>query len=273
MNDAHGMHPEAGVHAHKLTFRVYGARIGVRTNEGALLDEITPILPPHRQNAALARVDWLYSIWRGKGARPNYTLTVNGQEQLHTRQLARALDWLGHDVQLAVAQAARGRVFVHAGVVGWRGRALLLPGKSFAGKSTLVRALVRAGALYYSDEYAVLDARGRVHPFARPLALRDAKKTNRQLSFAQLGGEIGTKPLPVALVVAAEYREGARWRPKPLSPGQGALELLAHTVTARTKQREALQVLARVATQAQLFQGTRGEAAEVVRWLLERFES
>jgi hypothetical protein len=43
---------------------------------------------------------------------------------------------------------------------------MVLPGKSFAGKTTLVAALVRAGAEYWSDEYAVLDANGDVHPYA-----------------------------------------------------------------------------------------------------------
>ena len=65
-----------------------------------------------------------------------------------------------------VANYAPDRVFVHAGVVAWRGRALVLPGTSFAGKTTLVAELVRAGAIYYSDEYAVLDEQGRVHPYS-----------------------------------------------------------------------------------------------------------
>ena len=62
---------------------------------------------------------------------------------------------------------------MHAGVVGWNGRALLLPGRTLSGKTTLVAELLRAGATYYSDELAVLDARGRVHPFPKPLAIRE----------------------------------------------------------------------------------------------------
>src|SRR5277367_3536052 len=42
---------------------------------------------------------------------------------------------------------------VHAGAVLWRGRALLLPGGTHAGKSSLVTELLRRGATYYSDEY------------------------------------------------------------------------------------------------------------------------
>ena len=33
--------------------------------------------------------------------------------------------------------------------------------------------MVRAGATYYSDEYAVIDDTGLVHPFARPLGIRE----------------------------------------------------------------------------------------------------
>jgi hypothetical protein len=36
----------------------------------------------------------------------------------------------------------------------------VLPGRSFAGKTTLVAALVQVGAEYWSDEYPVLDAEG-----------------------------------------------------------------------------------------------------------------
>ena len=43
-------------------------------------------------------------------------------------------------------------------IVTWgRGRAIVIPGRTFSGKSTLVAELVRAGATYYSDEYAVED--------------------------------------------------------------------------------------------------------------------
>ena len=81
-------------------------------------------------------------------------------------------DPLESHLQLYVAEWARRRIFVHAGVVGWRGRAILVPGRSFSGKTALIAAFVRAGATYYSDEYAVLDAKGRVHPYPRRLSIR-----------------------------------------------------------------------------------------------------
>ena len=83
------------------------------------------------------------------------------------------LEALERDLQLYVAEQALRRVFVHAGVVGWRGRAIVIPGRTMSGKTTPVRALARAGATYYSDEYAVLDERGRVHPYLKPMSIQE----------------------------------------------------------------------------------------------------
>ena len=49
--------------------------------------------------------------------------------------------------------------------------------------------LVRAGATYYSDEYAVLDSRGRVHPFSKPIELREEGKfQQRKVTATEFGG-------------------------------------------------------------------------------------
>jgi len=69
--------------------------------------------------------------------------------------------------QLTVATLAKGLIFVHAGVVGWQNRAIVIPGRSLSGKTTLVLALVEAGTDYYSDEYALFDSEGRVHAYWR----------------------------------------------------------------------------------------------------------
>ena len=48
-------------------------------------------------------------------------------------------------VRASVGEESRDFVFLHAGVVGWKGKAIVLPGDSYKGKSTLVAELVRAG--------------------------------------------------------------------------------------------------------------------------------
>ena len=70
-------------------------------------------------------------------------------------------DALEVDARHTVAVLSPQRVFIHAGVVGWSVHAIVMPGRTFTGESTLVEALVRRGAEYFSDEYAVLDRKGR----------------------------------------------------------------------------------------------------------------
>lgn len=265
-----------------LTFKSYGARFGVRADSERALARLAEFLPPGTTEAAHGFVERLYSIRTGEGASPDDVRRGLRRFQLlyadHVR-LARTLDVeelferFESDLQLWVATAARRRVFVHAGVVGWKGRAVLVPGRSFTGKTTLTAALVRAGATYYSDEFAVLDAAGRVHPYAKPLAVRGPEGRQTKVAAEELGGRSAapsTKALPVGLVVVSEFREGARWRPRALSMGHGSLALLANTVPARQRPAEVLETLERVVRGATVLRGARGEAAEVASEILER---
>src|SRR5687768_17180193 len=139
----------------------YGVRIGVRVTAPDVPADVRACLPPGCRPAASPFVDHLFSLRLGgpgprPGSRSFYLLHAGLQLAARTANRAEALAALENALQATVAAHARGRVFVHAGVVGWRGRAIVLPGRSFAGKSTLVRALLAAGATYYSDEFAVL---------------------------------------------------------------------------------------------------------------------
>jgi hypothetical protein len=174
------------------------------------------------------------------------------------------------DIQIYVGILAHRRIFVHAGVVEWKGQAIVIPGKSMSGKSTLTAELVRAGATYYSDEYAVLDERGRVHPYPRQLGLRlPGTDEQTKVRAEELGGRVGSKPLPVGMVVVSQYHEGARWRPRKLSAGQGALEVLANTVPARTRPEQSLSSIQQAVTSARIFKGRRGDAKETAELILE----
>ncbi|HKV39826.1 MAG TPA: hypothetical protein VJX67_11490 [Blastocatellia bacterium] len=225
-------------------------------------------------------MDRLYSLTAGGGGpRPGVrrlSLLYGDIIRIaRSANLEDVLETLESDVQLFVAETARKRLFIHAGVVGWNGRAVIVPGRSFSGKSTLVSELVRAGATYYSDEYAVLDPKGRVHPFPKPLTLRKNGGDERQtkVPVELLGGSTGSKPLAVGLVVISHYKEDARWRPQPLSAGRGVLEILANAVPARGKPAEALAVLERTVRGASVIKGVRGDAAGVAASILERMDA
>jgi hypothetical protein len=210
----------------------------------------------------------------GEGPRPNlrrfHLLYGNDAKVARSLDLAEVLELFESDLQLYVAEMTPRRVFVHAGVVGWKGRAIVIPGRSFTGKTTLVAELLRAGATYYSDEYAVLDSRGRVHPYARPLSMRkDGTREQEKWPVQTLGGAAGAKPLPVGLVIVTYYKSGAQWRPRRLSPGKGALALLDNTISIQRQPGAALPALTRVAAQAMVLKGARGEAKEIADSILE----
>ena len=261
-----------------LTLTAYGVRVGVRADDPEALARVTERLPPGWRFSTSPSVTRLYSLIAGNadGARHvrRFRLLYSGAELI-----ARALDAesvfesFESDLQLYVAERAPRRVFVHAGVVGWRGRAIVIPGRSLSGKTTLVAELVRAGAEYYSDEYAVLDAAGRVHPYPRPLAVREGDGLGQTRRRAEeFGGSVGRAPLPVGLVVVCRYARGARWRPRRLTPGEGVLEMFANTVCARRRPARSLDALSSAAAGATVLAGARGEAARAAPSILRSLE-
>lgn len=169
-----------------------------------------------------------------------------------------------------VANHAPDRVFLHAGVVGWQGCALVLPGSSFAGKTTLVAELVRAGATYYSDEYAVIDEQGRVHPYARDLQMReDGRAEQRSVAVGLLNGTAGTVPLRVSHVIFTEFVEGGQWDARSMSPGMAVLEMLRHAIPVQRTPARVMATLATIMETAKALSTERGEARDAAQLLLD----
>jgi hypothetical protein len=259
-----------------FAFRSYGLRIGIRVSQPGFLETLSDTLPPVWDPAASPVVDSLYSLrLADSGARPGtrqYHLLYAGAGLLaRTTDLREVLRVLNAHLYDSIAALAPRHVFVRAGAVGWRGEAILLPGRGASGKTRLVAALVRAGATYYSDEYAVLDARGRVHPYPRPLPLDEEPGGRPEKGgVTSSGSGIGRRSLPVGLIVLTRYQCGTQWRPRLLSPGQALLALLENAVSVRLRPDLALSALRHVASQAPALRGRRGEAEEIVAFLRSR---
>jgi hypothetical protein len=72
---------------------------------------------------------------------------------------------------------------LHAGVVSWEGKGVILCGEANRGKTTLTLALVQEGFKFLSDEAAFIDrVSGKVVPFPRSVGLRQKSLT----MFSQL---------------------------------------------------------------------------------------
>jgi hypothetical protein len=257
-----------------MSFNSFGVRWGIRVSDASILKSITELLPPESRPTSETVVDHLYSLI-GSVAKPNSKVRPlnlaywNLDRIARSRGLQEMLEAFASHVQLTVAEYSPRRVFVHAGVVGWNNRAIVIPGRSYSGKTTLVAELIRAGATYYSDEYAIFDERGRVHPYSRPLAIRDSgSHVSNKVTADEIGARTGSKPLPVGLVVSMSFKTGAQWRPRRLSQGKGILELLANTVSVRSRPQMAMNVLPKTLQSAQVLKGVRDEAAAVVESIL-----
>lgn len=255
----------------------FGVRVGLRTSVPEVIATAGRRLPPGRALPA-GRVDLLYSLAVGgpgprPGMRRSHRLYCGTLRIARSLDLETVLDTFESHARLLVAARSRRGVFLHAGAVGWRGRAIVLPGASGSGKTTLVAELVRAGAAYLSDEFAVI--RGdRVVPYPKTLSVRDPHEAGRQkpLGVSSLGGWQQREPLPVGLVVLALFEPGASWRGRTLPPGRALQSLLSHAVQARIAPREVLAALEALVRAAPVVSVKRGEAREAARRIVALME-
>jgi hypothetical protein len=262
-----------------LCFDAYGLQIGIRisVDDPAILDELPALFPPGSGLCPATEVDALYSLIVGRnpagessGRRYYHVLYMN------STLVARTMDWdelrerllLGGRV--LVAYNARRELFVAAGALGYRERAIVITGLSQIARTALVAALVRAGCTYLSSEYAPMDRdRGLVVPFANPLPIRDEPgERARQYPIETLGGSAESRALPIGLVAVAEHRPGARSRQRELSRGRAVLALMARTLTARGQPQVALRTLGRAASEAAALEVRFGDVEEAARRLL-----
>src|SRR4051794_11798184 len=150
----------------RLKIEAYGVRVGIRLVPPIEPDEVIKRLPPGYRDVTCPTLDRCYEVRLEPTEEHElkYHVLADGVILAVRRLLGRALDELESDLELFIAAQTRECMFVHAGVVSWRGRAIVLPGRSLSGKTTLVIELLKAGADYYSDEFAVFDAHGLIHP-------------------------------------------------------------------------------------------------------------
>ena len=251
-----------------VAFEAFGVRIRIACRPASLAEALAPFLPPDRRACGDSDVQASFSLVAAAGG---YEVRAGDLLMGSGLDLDVALGLVDARVRAEVANGTSGWTFVHAGVVAVGGRALAIPGDSFTGKTTLVRALIAAGATYYSDEYAVLDDDGKVHPYPRPLSVRDgyARKGGWEIPPHALGVSVGTEPAVIAVVASAPYRPGAIWEPQRLSAVNAALALFAHTIPARARPAEVMVVLSLATAGAVLLEGPRGEAEAVAATLLD----
>lgn len=263
-----------------IRFQAYGVKVGIEAEKQSHLKEIYSrlgrVFTGGLKPASESEIEYRFFVKRTRCG--VYELYRNDEKTIEESDKEIFFDSVESQIRVTIAEFAREKVFLHAGVIGWKGRAIIIPATSYSGKTTLVAELAKKGALYYSDEYAILDADGNVEPFPKWLSLRGIIDDYTQLecSVESLGGVSGTETIPVKMILIARYdkkkKSPQKWRPKLLSGGQGMMEILPHTLPIRNKPEFVLKVLNKLVSRAIIVKTVRGEAKEFAETLLNFFE-
>jgi len=257
-----------------FTFESYGVKVRIDINSDRILAKTKAIAKKsflgHLEFIDNTTVDNDYRFGLNIFGGDLFEFYENGSLRGESKGEVAVLGFFTSYLRAIVAERAKPWVFIHAGVVARNGRAILIPGDSYSGKTTLVADLIRQGAEYYSDEYAVLDGQGLVHPFPRDLSIRirGDRLEVEETPPGDLGGKVGANRVKVGLVVATRFTPQAIWKPERLTIGNGIKELIAHTISIRFNTEFGLKVLNTALEHAIILKGERGDSTEVAKTLL-----
>ena len=262
----------------QVEFDAFGVKIGVICNDPHLLNKIKIVLPLVIPDNLLfvsnQRPEHTFKLERLNGS-AKVTVYKNNEKLFNYTNDDSLIEYLSSQIRITVAEFAESKVFIHAGAVGWKDSAIIIPGTSYSGKTTLVSELIKAGAVYYSDEYAVLDEEGNLHPYPKMLSMRGIIDDFQQVETAPevFGARIGSQPIPIKMILITQYKKNGRWKPQIMKTGEGLMEVLKHTIPIRLKPEFVLNVLKKTASRAIITKSKRGEANIAVPNVLEYFEA
>ena len=245
-----------------VAFEVYGTRVSVRVPRPELVPSVIDQFPVDATLCEGRPSDRQFDLELGDDGR--YAVVLEGRVVNPPQSLEGALAGLRRELFFHSVDHARNRLVVSAAVVAHAGRAVLLPGPSMAGKTTLAVELVRAGAVYYADDWAVLDREGLVHPFPTLIYIKNEEK----VSVESLGGVRGDRPIPVGLIASITFRPGARWDPQQRTEADGMLKLL-RCAYGMDEPSFAMEAARRAAAEALVIESDRDDASEAAAALLE----
>jgi hypothetical protein len=245
----------------------HGVKLDVEIEDDALRAAVEAILPPDW--APTDRFPEHGHLKLATGSDGSYGLIIDDILVAGDLSAEVGVHALDSQIRALIALNAPDRIFIHAGVVGVNGRGVVLPAPSFAGKSSLVAALVAEGASYYSDEFAVLDSEGRVHPYPRPLSIRrEGARYGEKTPLESMAAGVGDSSLRASLIAITRYVPGEHWSPRRQSSGAGAMALLANAIPARSRPEETMRTVNRAAANTVVLEGPRGDATETAELLL-----
>jgi hypothetical protein len=261
----------------QFVFSTYGVTVRVESNDPDLLEKARRIA----KKSFIERLEFVEgSVTAGytfglKVCGRNYQLFENGSYRSETESEKVFLNFFTSYLRAIVAERATPWVFVHAGAIGRNGKVAIFPGNSYSGKTSLVAELLRRGADYYSDEYAVIGDDGLVYPFPRQLSVRmnGDRGTVREFDPEAFGDRGAAVPAELGLVIITKYEPGAAWKPERLEVGTGIMATLPHVIPIRFNTAGSMRTLNIAFENAIILRGDRGDAARDAETMLAMMDS
>lgn len=261
--------------ADEFGIECYGTKLNVGTDNLKLRDKLRFHLPFIRQKNKFAETLDRVSLFT-KRRKDFCELYFNDELVMGISTLdENVFEYAADKILLIMALTAMpSKLYMHAGAIVWNDLGILLPGTSFAGKTTLVKEFIKAGADYYSDDCIILDEAYRMLPFPRDLAIRtELGRVYRSAEF--FGARNGVEGKPVNLVIFSDYKENAVWKARRMMPGEGVLKLmdnLYYRASVGTAPAAVIEFLSGFSKQAHIVEGQRGEASQIINWVRREYE-
>ncbi|MHB1414175.1 MAG: hypothetical protein ACYC1C_02890 [Chloroflexota bacterium] len=219
----------------------------------------------------------------GNGSGPYYEILARGSETYIHATLPEAIAQLEHTIDSAAARGLARHLLIHAGAVAAGERAILFPGASGQGKSTLVAALCLAGFAYMSDELSVINMESLLLlPFLKAIGLKDGGWKVLTAAFDTPspalkatpsdgvtvrylpGPNPRSTPTPIRFVLMLDRQPGRSASFVPAPRAQALVELAKHSLNLPRHGRKGVEALARVVEGADCYTLTYGDLREAV---------
>jgi hypothetical protein len=256
------------------TVAAYGLTVSFRTNcaqmQRQLATYIWPWLPRDTQPAE--NPDLVFTI---AAENSTYRFFLGPTEVACVAAVHDALNLAQNCLDEQFTSRAKDVIPLHAGAVAFGNAGVVLPGQSHYGKSTLVYEFLKLGGAYYSDEYALLDDQGLLHPYPRALMLRNGSGEVHATLAPEMDRHRVPPPVNVAYILAIRYQPGAVFEVEATDQSSMVITLLKNTPRAIGASSKVFAPIALAVSRAHCFVGIRGSARDAalrIRELVARFQ-
>lgn len=187
---------------------------------------------------------------------------------------SRGWDRLESSLTIFTSDRLNTLVAFHAGLFGDPENAILVPGPTHSGKSSLCRVAMESGVRVYSDELALADpSTGLVAGWPRPLRVRHSDGSLERIPLPGAGEDAEVIPaVRIGLVAVLTYAEGRPGEPflhtRSMTGGEICMSLVANAVCAQRRPRDTFSAALAIGRSTRGVQGGRGEASSALRALL-----